>query len=79
MQRALVIGCSGTGKSTLARALGGVTGLPVIHVDQLFWRFPSLYRPRLAEAIDRHGAWTRTIMLRSDTESNAFLRNLAAA
>jgi adenylate kinase family enzyme len=170
MQRVLVIGCSGTGKSTFALALGELSGLPVIHIDQLFWqanwvqaphelylvrldqavagerwiidgnnpstldrripradtivwlhrsravcywriirqviasyrqvrpdmapgcperfdwdfmryiwRFPKFYRPRMAEALDRHDAWARTVMLRSDAESAAFLRNSAAA
>lgn len=37
MQRILIIGCSGAGKSTLARALGEKTGLPVVHLDGLFW------------------------------------------
>jgi len=170
MQRVLVIGCSGTGKSTFAIAVGELTGLPVIHIDQLFWqpnwtqvphelylarldqavagerwiidgnnpstldrripradtilwlhrsravcywrvvrrvivsygqvrpdmapgcperfdwdfiryiwRFPRFYRPRMVEALDRHDAWARTIVLRSDAESTAFLCNLPAA
>jgi adenylate kinase family enzyme len=37
-KRAVVIGCSGSGKSTFARRLGDVTGLPVTHIDQLFWQ-----------------------------------------
>lgn len=37
-QKILVIGCGGSGKSTLARRLGHETGLPVVHLDQLFWR-----------------------------------------
>ena len=37
MQRVLVLGCSGTGKSMLARRLGERTGLPVIHLDQHYW------------------------------------------
>ena len=37
MQRILIIGCSGAGKSTLACALGEKTGLPVVHLDSLFW------------------------------------------
>ena len=164
MQRVLVIGCSGAGKSTFARALGKQTGLPVVHIDQLFWqpnwkqvpqeiyfarldqavageqwiidgnnpstldrripradtiiwlrrsravcywrifrrvmasyeqvrpdmapgcperfdwefvkyiwRFPKLYRPRMVEALNRHRAWARTVMLSSEAESKAFL------
>ncbi len=37
MERVLVIGCGGAGKSTLSRELGKRTGLPVVHLDQLFW------------------------------------------
>lgn len=36
--RVLVIGCPGSGKSTFARSLGRITGLPVVHLDNLFWR-----------------------------------------
>ena len=37
MERVLIIGCGGAGKSTLARALGEKTGLPVVHLDKIFW------------------------------------------
>lgn len=37
MNRVAIVGCSGGGKSTLARALGAKYGLPVIHLDVLFW------------------------------------------
>ena len=37
MERILIIGCGGSGKSTLARQLGEITGLPVVHLDKLFW------------------------------------------
>ena len=33
-----IVGCGGTGKSTLARALGRCTGLPVVHLDSHYWK-----------------------------------------
>jgi len=38
MHRVSIIGSGGAGKSTLARQLGEITGLPVIHLDRLFWK-----------------------------------------
>ena len=38
MERIVIIGCGGAGKSTLARQLGEKLGLPVVHLDKLFWR-----------------------------------------
>lgn len=37
MQRVLVIGSPGAGKSTLATAIARRTGLPLIHLDRLHW------------------------------------------
>jgi len=37
-QRILIVGSAGAGKSTFARELGRVTGLPVVHLDVLYWR-----------------------------------------
>jgi len=37
MKRVLILGNSGTGKSTLAVRLGLETGLPVVHLDAHFW------------------------------------------
>ncbi len=38
MQRVLVIGHPGSGKSTLAKKLARILDLPLIHLDQQFWR-----------------------------------------
>ena len=38
MRRVLILGCPGSGKSTLARRLAAATGLPLVHLDQLYWR-----------------------------------------
>ena len=58
MERIVIIGCGGAGKSTLARQLGEKLGLPVVHLDKLFWRpgwvqvsqeeFDRLHRQELA-------------------------------
>src|ERR1700743_1595799 len=38
MQRILVMGSSGSGKSTFARRLCDATGLPFVSLDALFWK-----------------------------------------
>ncbi len=38
MKRILVIGGNGSGKSTFSKKLGIKTGLPVIHLDKIWWR-----------------------------------------
>ena len=38
MERAIVIGNSGAGKSTFARALRDITGLPLHYLDRLWHR-----------------------------------------
>ena len=40
MQKVLVIGCSGAGKSTFARRLRDITGLPLYYLDRL-WHKPD--------------------------------------
>ena len=46
MKRILVIGSGGAGKSTVARKLGQVLDLEVIHLDRLFWRPGWVEPPR---------------------------------
>jgi adenylate kinase family enzyme len=38
MERILIVGGCGAGKSTLARALGQKLNIPVVHLDRLFWQ-----------------------------------------
>ena len=38
MRRLRVIGCPGSGKSRLSEILGEKLGLPVVHLDQLWWK-----------------------------------------
>jgi adenylate kinase family enzyme len=40
MEKVLVIGCPGAGKSTLSRRLHELTGLPLYHLD-LIWHLPD--------------------------------------
>ncbi|RXT34471.1 AAA family ATPase [Bradyrhizobium betae] len=57
MRRIIVVGSQGSGKTGLSRNLGQKLGLPVVHLDVLYWRpgwKPSdkaSFRTRVAEAI----------------------------
>lgn len=37
LRRVLVVGCGGSGKTVLARQLGALLGIPVIHLDEVFY------------------------------------------
>lgn len=37
MQKVIVIGCPGSGKSTFSKALHDATGLPLHHLDMMYW------------------------------------------
>ena len=38
MKKILIIGGNGSGKSTFAKKLGEKTGLPVVHLDKIWWK-----------------------------------------
>jgi adenylate kinase family enzyme len=64
VQRVLVVGSPGAGKSTLARHIAHITGLPLIHLDQHFWR-PGWQEPDQAIWAGRVAAliaWPRWVM-----------------
>lgn len=61
MKRIVVAGCQGSGKTHLSLALGAKLGLPVVHLDVLYWR-PGWkesdkegFRARVSEAIAADG------------------------
>ncbi|MHB9025166.1 MAG: DNA topology modulation protein [Armatimonadota bacterium] len=61
-QRIMIIGSGGAGKSTLARQLGDVLGLPVIHLDAEHWRPGWVETPKeewrqTVEALARRERW----------------------
>ena len=37
MEKVIIIGCPGSGKSTFARKLKCITDLPLYHLDMMFW------------------------------------------
>lgn len=37
MKKVIVIGCPGSGKSTFSRSLHAVTGIPLYHLDNMYW------------------------------------------
>lgn len=45
MQRVMVVGTSGVGKTTLSRAIGAALGLPVVHLDTMAWQEGWVRRP----------------------------------
>lgn len=62
MKRVMIIGQPGAGKSTLARRIGQITGLPVVHVDLIHWMAGWVERDKadkiaMAAAEEAKQAW----------------------
>jgi adenylate kinase family enzyme len=55
VQRVAIIGCPGSGKTTLALALGPRVGLPVFHLDREFW-LPGWQKPSRRDWAVKHAA-----------------------
>ena len=58
MKKIIVIGCPGSGKSTISRALHNKTGIPLYHLDMMFWNADrstvekSVFLERLSAVLD---------------------------
>lgn len=46
MQKVIVIGCPGSGKSTFSKALHDATGLPLYHLDMIKWNADGTNVPK---------------------------------
>ena len=75
MKKIMVIGCPGSGKSTFSRALHEITGIPLFHLDMMYWNSDrttvekAIFRERLSETIQKNewiidGNYGSTIELR---------------
>lgn len=52
MKRTVIIGNSGSGKTFLALRMSEASGIPVIHLDEIFWLPGEFNRKRLVEEAD---------------------------
>jgi len=59
MERIIIIGCPGSGKSTFSRALHEATGIPLYHLDMMYWNADrtivdkAVFRERLLDALQK--------------------------
>lgn len=84
MKRVLILGCPASGKSTFARRLAASTGLPLVHLDRIYWRpnwveaAKEEFDARLAAELARdawivNGNYGRTIARRLAAADTAIL------
>jgi len=75
MKKIIVIGCPGSGKSTFSRTLQKMTGIPLFHLDMMYWNSDrttvdkAVFRERLSNTIQKDewiidGNYGSTIELR---------------
>ena len=59
MKKVIVIGCSGSGKSVFSRSFSAISGLPLYHLDNVWWREDGTnitreeFDARLGEILDQ--------------------------
>ena len=88
-QKILVIGCPGSGKSSFARALHAATGLPLYHLDMLYWNADKttvsseIFDERLGRILEKDqwiidGNFSRTMEKRLQFCDTVFFLDLPA-
>lgn len=59
MKKVIVIGCPGSGKSTVSRALHNKTGIPLYYLDMMYWNADettvekSVFLERLSAVLEK--------------------------
>lgn len=87
MKRVLILGPSGSGKSTLGERLGRILRIPIIHLDQYYWKPNWVYTPedewqaRVKELISpdswiMDGNYTSTLKLRASAADTIIFVNI---
>jgi len=83
MKKIIVIGCPGSGKSTFAKKLHNVLGIPLCHLDMLYWNADrttverSVFLERLAVVMEKpqwiiDGNFSSTMELRMQACDTVF-------
>ena len=83
-EKIIVIGCPGAGKSVFARRLHEITGLPLYHLDNIFWKSDktNIEREKFDEELNKilskekwiiDGNYQRTLEMRLSACDTAFL------
>ena len=84
MKKVIIIGCPGAGKSTFSIALKEKTGLPLYHLDMLFWNADKthvsreVFDERLSYVLEQEkwiidGNYSRTLKKRLQVCDTVFL------
>ena len=75
LKKIIVIGCPGSGKSTVSRTLHNKTGIPLYHLDMMYWNADkttvekSVFLERLSDVLEKDewiidGNYSSTMELR---------------
>ena len=83
MKKVIVIGCPGSGKSTVSRALHNKTGIPLYHLDMMYWNADkttvekNVFLERLSAVLERDewiidGNYGSTMELRMEACDTVF-------